>query len=100
MRFRESRWSKDIVEVTEFSSFFATRGRAKGGGEAQTFRNANAVYMKIMNFRRFDPEYAADGKVGPVRGGSCVRCERTEFSRLHECARGKTSPSPMLIPST
>jgi predicted HNH restriction endonuclease len=33
------------------------------------FRNPNGVYMKIMNFRRFDPHYLAQGKKGLQRGG-------------------------------
>ena len=33
------------------------------------FRNANGVYMKLMNFRRFDPKYAAKGRSGLTRGG-------------------------------
>ena len=37
--------------------------------DAERFRNANGVYMKLMNFRRFDPQFAAAGKVGLQRGG-------------------------------
>lgn len=33
-----------------------------------TFRNPNGVYMKIMNFRRFDPEYTSTGRKGLERG--------------------------------
>ncbi|MBR0705407.1 HNH endonuclease [Bradyrhizobium liaoningense] len=33
------------------------------------FRNPNGVYMKTMNFRRFDPAYRAQGKKGLERGG-------------------------------
>lgn len=33
------------------------------------FRNPNGVYMKVMNFRRFDPAYLAQGKKGLARGG-------------------------------
>lgn len=33
-----------------------------------TFRNENGVYMKLMNFRRLDPLYTADGKTGLGRG--------------------------------
>lgn len=34
-----------------------------------TFRNPNGVYMKVMNFRRFDPLYIDQGKKGLQRGG-------------------------------
>lgn len=33
------------------------------------FRNPNGVYMKVMNFRRFDPHYTEQGKKGLQRGG-------------------------------
>lgn len=36
--------------------------------DGQTFRNSNGVYMKAMNFRRFDPEVKASGGVGLTRG--------------------------------
>ena len=80
LRFRDAPPSKDSVEVTELSSFLATMDRAKGVGEAQTFRNANGVYMKLMNFRRFDPEYTADGKVGLVRGNKLEESVWNEFA--------------------
>ena len=32
------------------------------------FRNPNGVYMKLNNFRRLDPDYIVDGKVGLSRG--------------------------------
>ena len=35
---------------------------------AETFRNENGVYMKLMNFRRLDPHYTAGGRKGLVRG--------------------------------
>ncbi|MBM3566205.1 MAG: HNH endonuclease, partial [Alphaproteobacteria bacterium] len=46
---------------------FLNELQAKVGGEQKDkFRNANGVYMKLMNFRRFDPDY--HGK-GLERGG-------------------------------
>lgn len=38
------------------------------GSHADTFRNENSVYMKLMNFRRLDPQYTAEGKTGLGRG--------------------------------
>src|ERR1700730_1506795 len=35
---------------------------------ASDFRNPNGVYMKVMNFRRFDPVYIAQGKKCLQRG--------------------------------
>jgi 5-methylcytosine-specific restriction protein A len=55
---------------------------------ADTFRNENGVYMKLMNFRRLDPQYNAQGKTGLSRGsnaeeevwaafsGDAANCER------------------------
>ena len=37
--------------------------------QSETYRNPNGAYMKIMNFRRFDPVYVKQGKVGLSRGG-------------------------------
>lgn len=31
---------------------------------SETYRNPNGVYIKIMNFRRFDPVYVQQGKAG------------------------------------
>lgn len=36
---------------------------------SETYRNPNGAYMKIMNFRRFDPVYVQQGRVGLSRGG-------------------------------
>lgn len=68
MRFRKALPGKDSEEVTELSAFLGRMGRGLGLTDAETFRNANGVYMKMNNFRRFDPEYTADGKVGLTRG--------------------------------
>ena len=38
-------------------------------GKERTFRNPNGVYMKLMNFRRLDPEYTSMAKKGLTRGG-------------------------------
>jgi hypothetical protein len=37
------------------------------------FRNPNGVYMKLMNFRRLDVEFQAQGKTGLTRGASLKR---------------------------
>jgi 5-methylcytosine-specific restriction protein A len=44
------------------------------------FRNANGVYMKVMNFRRFDPAYLAQGKKGLERGGKLEADVWRDFS--------------------
>jgi 5-methylcytosine-specific restriction enzyme A len=47
---------------------------------AAKFRNPNGVYMKMMNFRRFDPEFKSKGKVGLTRGGKDEQQVWKEFA--------------------
>ena len=62
LRHRAAPPGKDSAEVAELSAFLGRLGRARGLTEATTYRNANGVYMKMMNFRRFDPNYVAEGE--------------------------------------
>jgi predicted RNA-binding protein with PUA-like domain len=41
--------------------------------------------MKMMNFRRFDPEYTSEGKVGLTRGNKDEEVVWNEFSSNPEC---------------
>ena len=43
-------------------------------------RNPNGVYMKLMNFRRFDPVYQAQGKTGLTRGNKLEEFVWNEFA--------------------
>jgi 5-methylcytosine-specific restriction enzyme A len=47
---------------------------------ARTFHNENGVYMKLMNFRRFDPKYTVEGKTGLVRGARAEEEVWKEFA--------------------
>jgi len=47
---------------------------------ADGFRNPNGVYMKLMNFRRFDPAYQAQGKTGLTRGNKLEQVVWDEFA--------------------
>jgi len=60
--------SKDSTEVAELSQLLNERGRQHGIPMAEKFRNANGVYMKMMNFRRLDPSFLDQGKSGLSRG--------------------------------
>ena len=52
---------KETDEVGELSDILQRlRGRMEGD-VSETFRNRNGVYMKLMNFRRFDPDYSGSG---------------------------------------
>jgi predicted HNH restriction endonuclease len=68
LRHRNSPPSKDSAAVKELSSVLNELGRAVQLDDKRTFRNSAGVYMKMMNFRRFDPDYTAQGKVGLQRG--------------------------------
>lgn len=57
-------------EVVELSEVPNAMGVLHGRKAAEKFRNANGVYMKTMNFRRFDPDFAADGRTGLTRGNA------------------------------
>jgi predicted HNH restriction endonuclease/predicted RNA-binding protein with PUA-like domain len=80
LRFRDAPPGKDSDEVAELSAFLGRMARGLAVTEAETFRNANGVYMKMMNFRRFDPDYTADGKVGLTRGNKEEQTVWNEFA--------------------
>ena len=65
---RKSPLGKDSVEVKKLSICLNKMNATLGQSTSETFRNTNGVYMKMMNFRRFDPDYIARGKVGLTRG--------------------------------
>ncbi|MPR06503.1 HNH endonuclease [Microvirga tunisiensis] len=79
MRNPSSPPGKSSDEVLSLSSLLNTLGRLNAG-HGQEYRNPNGVYMKMMNFRRFDPLFTAAGKVGLTRGG------REEEAVWHEFA--------------
>ena len=51
-------------------------GRFKGNG----LSDPNGIYMKLMNFRRFDPVYQAQGKTGLSRGNKLEEVIWDEFA--------------------
>ncbi|WP_211961395.1 HNH endonuclease [Cupriavidus plantarum] len=60
---------KHSKEVAELSQVLRDIGKVLGARGGDTYRNPNGVYMKMMNFRRFDPVYTKDGKTG-LKGGN------------------------------
>lgn len=68
LRHREHMPSQTSKPIAELSAVLNDLAERTGGEDAETFRNPNGVYMKMMNFRRLDPEVAASGGVGLVRG--------------------------------
>lgn len=60
---------KQSAKVLELSDTLSRLAEALGEARRGTFRNPNGVYMKVMNFRRFDSNFAKAGKVGLSHGG-------------------------------
>lgn len=55
---------KTSLEINELSNQLRQINAELGIEGDDTFRNTNGVYMKLMNFRRFDPDYKGDGLSG------------------------------------
>jgi predicted HNH restriction endonuclease len=72
--------SKTSPEVQNLSAVLNKLGQALGHRDYAKFRNANGVYMKMMNFRRFDPAYTVTGKVGLTRGNKDEEVVWEEFA--------------------
>lgn len=62
-----SKTSKQIADVSAVLLAMADRA---GWAKNDKFRNPNGVYMKVMNFRRFDPVFQSQDKVGLTRGNA------------------------------
>ena len=80
LRHRDALPSKHHQEVQELSVFLGKMGRALGITTAASFRNPNGVYMKLGNFRRWDPEYTKDGKRGLAKGNKDEEVVWNEFA--------------------
>jgi 5-methylcytosine-specific restriction protein A len=78
--------SKDIVELSDLLNKMG----AQISDRKADFRNPNGVYMKVMNFRRFDSTYISQGKKGLQRGGKLEEDVWRDFAtdprRLSETA--------------
>lgn len=107
LRNRSSPPGKNSQEVAELSKVLNVLGARIGGLRDSRYRNPNGVYMKMMNFRRFDPEYTASGKVGLTRGNKDDEKVWNEFagdlerlSRVAEAIRSTlTDAAVELLPS-
>jgi len=69
--------SSDIVKLSDTLNRLA---RQNGTVKSDRFRNCNGVYMKLMNFRRLDPVFSQEGKVGLERGGRLEEAIWEEFA--------------------
>ena len=68
VRLADQRFMHDSPEILECSQLLNRLQRLLGTAGSKTLRNSNGVYMKLMNFRRFDPTFAAVGRRGLLRG--------------------------------
>lgn len=59
---------KASAEITGLSKLLIALGERTGVAMTPKFRNANGVYMKMMNFRRLDPDFTGQGKSGLSQG--------------------------------
>lgn len=90
LKSRPSPPGKNASQVVELSKLLGRIGRKLNAPDNSTYRNANGVYMKLMNFRSLDPEYTRAGRVGLKGGGKGDSEVWSEFSgdpsRLSEIA--------------
>lgn len=70
LRHRPNPPDKGSKEIIALSNLLQRLGQRlfPADERATSFRNANGVYMKLMNFRRLDPQYTGSGKKGLTRG--------------------------------
>lgn len=91
MRHRVSPPAKDSPEIEDLSEVLNQLGDVLRQRTSGTYRNTNGVYMKLMNFRRFDPDYTAEGKTGLTRGNQDEARVWNQFAsdpaRLNEVAQ-------------
>jgi 5-methylcytosine-specific restriction protein A len=82
LRHRPNPPGKGSKEILELSKLLNRLGEKLFSpvNRAVTFRNANGVYMKLMNFRRLDPEYTAKGKTGLTQGAKAEEKVWKEFA--------------------
>ena len=86
------------AEVGALSHKLNQIGAALGGERRADYRNANGVYMKLMNFRRFNPEFVAAGKRGLARGNKDEELVWNEFANYQ--ARLRTVAQAIVDAST
>jgi 5-methylcytosine-specific restriction protein A len=61
MRHKPSFPGKTSTEIQEFSGLLNRMGAKTSGDRDEKYRNTNGTYMKLMNFRRFDPDHEGGG---------------------------------------
>jgi 5-methylcytosine-specific restriction protein A len=72
--------AKTSEGIAELSKLMNRLRHLLGTPAQMTLRNSNGVYMKLMNFRRFDPAFISQGKSGLSRGN---RLEEGVWREFH-----------------
>src|SRR5688572_4768334 len=72
--------SKTSIEVVKLSKELNLLHQCLGEASSLTLRNANGVYLKMMNFRRFDPDFVSRGKKGMSHGNALELVVWNEFN--------------------
>ncbi|MFX0544769.1 HNH endonuclease [Roseovarius sp. S1116L3] len=72
---------KTSKEIHDLSETLSQLGRKLGVIGDDNYRNANGVYMKMMNFRPFDERYRSQGKLGLKSGGKADAEVWNEFAK-------------------
>ncbi|MFC5066549.1 EVE domain-containing protein [Flaviflagellibacter deserti] len=80
MTLRGSTYAPEHPGIIELSDRLKALARLRGVSGASTFRNPNGVSMKMMNFRRIDPSYTTDGRVGLERGSKTEEAVWQDFA--------------------
>ncbi len=66
-------------EINSLSELLRQMSLSENIDISSTYRNINGVSMKLSNFRRFDPKYQAEGKVGLSQGSIAEKDVWNEF---------------------
>lgn len=69
--------SKEIASLSALLNRLSAKIQPEGSA---TFRNRNGTYMKLANFRRFDPRFTSQGKKGLSRGNKDEEVVWNEFA--------------------
>ena len=84
LRHRNAPLQKGASAIGELSRFLVQMQAAQEDADPNTYRNEAGVYMKLMNLRRIDPNYAAQGQSGLSRGNSLEPIVWDEFAQHPE----------------
>lgn len=75
---------KTSAEVAALSTILNKMRRLNGTSATPTLRNANGVYLKMMNLRSLDPMFTSQGKVGMQSGGALEKVVWADYAGQRE----------------